>query len=106
MSSLRIPQFAAQLAEAITAQRKAEEATAIAVKARDEAEAAKKDVEKKNKETEYTCSIPKPKASEMSDGTDRLRKAMELQDDKATYLAIQVSGIQSNVSDSQLADER
>jgi hypothetical protein len=37
--------------------------------------------------------IPKPKAAEMSEGTDRLRRAMMLDDDKATYLAIQVSAL-------------
>jgi hypothetical protein len=37
--------------------------------------------------------IPKPKTSEMSEGADRLRRAMGLIDDKTTYLAIQVSAV-------------
>jgi hypothetical protein len=34
--------------------------------------------------------VPKPKATEMMEGSDRLRRAMGLIEDKTTYLAIQV----------------
>ena len=66
-------------------------------KAKDEAEAARIDLELRSKSTEPNAGlskIQKPRASEMSEGNGRLRKAMGLQDDKATYLAIQVSNIQ------------
>ena len=80
----------------IIAQKKAEEVTVAANKARDEAEAARIDLEHKSKLTGLNASlskIQKPKASEMSEGSGRLRKVMGLQDDKATYLAIQVSNM-------------
>jgi hypothetical protein len=81
-------QFAGQLAQAIDAQRRAE-----ADKARGEAKVAKKEAELRAKAIGLktaTPMIPKPKAADMSEGVDRLRKAMGLIDDRATYLAILV----------------
>ena len=83
-----------QLAEA---QRKAEEARETANKLREEADAARKDLEVKNKTTESNAApskIQRPRTGEMPEGQNRLRKAMGLENDKATYLAIQVSKIQ------------
>lgn len=64
--------------------------------AKKEAEAAKKEAKKTRAAEKVSSMIPKPKISEMSEGTDRLRRAMGLIDDKLTYLAIQVSVVLKN----------
>ena len=65
----------------------------MAEEARKEAEVAQKQAEVVAKAAgtrKAAQVIAKPKATEMSEGTDRLRRAMGLMDDKPTYLAIQV----------------
>ena len=64
------------------------EAEKTAKEARKEAEDAAKNNMAKNTPT---VMVPKPKAADFNEGTDRLRKVMGLMDDKAEYLAIQVS---------------
>jgi hypothetical protein len=71
----------------------ATEACKTAEEARKEAEIAQKqaEVEAKAVGTRKAARvIAKPKATEISEGTNRLRRAMGLMDDKPTYLAIQV----------------
>jgi len=83
-----------QLASALDAQRLAERGQAEALKAKELAETAKKEVENKAKAMGKSIPevvIPKPKAAEMSESCDRLRRVMGLMDDKASYIAIQVS---------------
>jgi hypothetical protein len=82
-----------ELARALEAKKDAEKAKAEAEKARSEAVAARKEAEQKAKGGDKGGSmamIPKPRADEMTEGTDRLRRAMGLMDDKSKYLAIQV----------------
>jgi hypothetical protein len=85
--------FAEQLAQAINAQKKAEVAKTEAEKAREDAETAKKEAELRAKTSGIKMATPmisKPRATEMSEGADKLRRAMGLVGDKATYLAILV----------------
>ncbi|KAH7923202.1 hypothetical protein BV22DRAFT_1048327 [Leucogyrophana mollusca] len=62
------------------------EAEKTAKEARKEAEDAAKNTMEKNSPT---AMVPKPKAADFNEGTDRLRKVMCLMDDQAEYLAIQ-----------------
>jgi hypothetical protein len=81
--------------EAKVAKDEVEKARHEAEKVRHEAEKARHDTEQAHKTGKKPPMIPKPTATEMAEGTDRLRRAMGLTDDKATYLAIQVSTINS-----------
>jgi hypothetical protein len=90
------------LAEATSACKEAkmaaDKAKGDAEAAKNETKAAKKDVEQRAKATEKDMPIPmipKPKIKEMSEGSNRLRNAMGLIDDKAMYLTIQVSSVYS-----------
>ena len=72
---------------------------AAANKERDDAEAKAIEigVEGRSRSADLNAikrKLPKPRASEMSDGNDRLRRSMGLEADKVMYLAIQVSRMQ------------
>ena len=84
-----------RLEELANALEMADKAKAEAEKARNEAEVAKKVRQKVGTDgnSNSTPIVPKPRVAEMAEGTDRLRRAMELMDDKAKYLAIQVSAL-------------
>jgi hypothetical protein len=64
-----------QLTRATTTQKEAEKARDKAEKAKSQAEAAKREVEQKAKGANKELAVPtiqKPRAAEVSDGTDRL----------------------------------
>jgi hypothetical protein len=68
----------------------------VAQEARKEAEVAQKQAELVARAAgtkKAPRTVAKPKATEISEGPDRLRRAMGLADDKSTYLAIQVSSL-------------
>jgi hypothetical protein len=82
------------LAQHVAQLLQATEACKVAEDARKEAQEAQKQAEviaKAAGTTKTMKVIAKPKATEMSEGADRLRRAMRLMDDKPTYLAIQVT---------------